>query len=230
MSIRKRGPRAYQARVAGFPAQTAPTKEAAERIELDLKRRRALGDLYEAPAITVGEAIDGTLARIAATRGVKDETREFNEQSARFWAPIRDLRLPMLKRSRVKDMILIRAQGHPRSAKNELEFLKRVLHEAKGRGQRVDSAIFEIPPVRHRPRKGRGLSVTELHELASWFPEQSSRLVLLAGQVGSRQNVWFNLTEEMLDLRAGTMTVPAARKAGSRAPDLPNGARSLAAA
>ena len=116
----------------------------------------------------------------------------------------------MLRRAKIEDMILARAKEHPRSAKNELEFLKRVLHEAKGRGQRVDEAIFEIPPVKHRPRKGRGLTVAELYELASWFPEHVSRLILLAGQVGCRQNVWFNLTDDMLDLKAGTLTIPAA--------------------
>ena len=43
MSIRKRGPRSYQVRVAPFPAQTVPTREAAERLELDLKLRRVGG-------------------------------------------------------------------------------------------------------------------------------------------------------------------------------------------
>lgn len=90
--------------------------------------------------------------------------------------------------------MLARAKEHPRSAKNELEFLKRVLRDAKGRGQRVDEAIFEIPPVKHRPRRGRALTVSQLYELAPWFPEHVSRLVLVAGQVGARQNVWFNLT------------------------------------
>jgi integrase len=210
MSIRKRAPRSYQVRVSGFPAQTAPTRESAEKIELDLKRRRALGDLYEAATITLGEAIDGTLARVNATRGVSDKTRAYNAASAKHWAPLRETRVSQLRRAKVEDMILERAKKHPRSAKNELEFLKRVLHDAKGRGQRVDEAIFEIPPVRHRPRKGRGLTVGELHELASWFPEQSTRLILLAGQVGCRQNVWFNLTDEMLDAKAGTLTIPAA--------------------
>lgn len=116
----------------------------------------------------------------------------------------------MLRRTRVEDIIQARAEKHPQSAKNELEFLKRVLHDAKGRGQRVDGAIFEIPPVRHRPRRGRGLTVTELYELASWFPEHVSRLVLVAGLVGARQNVWFNLTDEMLDLKQATVTIPAA--------------------
>jgi hypothetical protein len=34
-------------------------------------------------------------------------------------------------------------------------------------------------------------------------------LVLIAGQVGARQNFWFNLTDDLLDLRAETLTVPA---------------------
>lgn len=99
----------------------------------------------------------------------------------------------------VEDVLLLRTQAHPRSVKNEREFLKRVLHEAKGRGQRVDDAIFEIPAVRHGPRRGKALTVSELYEFASWFPGHVSPLVLAAGQVGVRQNVWFNVTDEMLD-------------------------------
>jgi integrase len=210
VSIRKRGPRSYQVRVAGFGAQTVPTKDGAERLELDLKLRRSLGQAYDTPAITLGEGIDWALARIEATRGTSPRTTEYNRRSARFWSPLRATRMPMLRRAQIEDMVLARAKEHPQSAKNELEFLKRVLHDAKGRGQRVDEAIFEIPPVKHRPRRGRALSVTELYELASWFPEHVSRLVPVAGQVGARQNVWFNLTDDMLDLRAGTMTIPAA--------------------
>ena len=209
MSIRRRGARSYQVRVSPFPAQTAPTRETAEKIELDLKRRRALGGLYEAPAVTLGEAIDVTLVRIEATRAPSEKTREFNRRSAKFWEPLRTTRVPMLRRATVEDAILARAKKHPQSAKNELEFVKRVLHDAKGRGQRVDEAIFEIPPVRHRPRQGRGLTVGELHELASWFPEHVSRLIVVAGQVGCRQNVWFSLTDEMLDLKGATLTIPA---------------------
>jgi len=210
MSVRKRGQRSYQVRVAGFPAQTVPTLEAAKKLELDLKVRRSLGGLYEAPAITLGEAIDGTLSRIQATRAISAKTTEFNQRSAKLWTPLRTTKVPMLRRARVEDMIRARAEERPQSAKNELEFLKRVLHEAKGRGQRVDEALFEIPPVRHRPRQGRALSVSELYDLASWFPEHVTRLVLVAGQVGARQNVWFNLTDDLLDLQAGTMTIPAA--------------------
>ena len=112
----------------------------------------------------------------------------------------------------MEDFILDRAAEQPRSAKNELEFLKRVLTEAKGRGQSIDPAVLAIPAIVHRPRARTALSVAELNELASWFPEYVQRLVLVAGLVGARQNVWFNLTDELLDLKAGTLTVPASRK------------------
>ena len=195
--------------MAGFPAQSAPTREAAERIELDLKRRRSLGDLYEEPSITVGEAIDGALARIEATRAPSPKTRHYNRRCAKFWQPLRGEPLPRLRRAKIEDLIHARAKEHPRSAKNELEFLKRVLHDAKGRGQHVDEAIFEIRPIKHRPRTGRALAVGQLYELASWFPEHVSRMILLGGQVGCRQNVWFELADDMLDLKAGTISIPA---------------------
>ena len=209
MSVRKRGPRSFQVRVTGFPSETLPTKEAAEKLDLDLKVRRSLGDLYEEPAITLGEAIDRTIESIEATRAPSDKTKTYNKQSAKLWEPLRDTKVPSIRRAKVEDMIVARAKKHPRSAKNELEFLKRVLHDAKGRGQRVDPAIFEIPAIKHRPRKGRALTVPQLYELASWAPECASRLIVIAGQVGARQQVWFRLTDEMLDLDAGTMTIPA---------------------
>src|SRR5205814_10642080 len=114
-----------------------------------------------------------------------------------------------LRRSQVEDFIVGRATEHPRSALDELQFVKRVQRDARDRGQRVDEALLSIKPVKHAPRRGRALSVEELYELASWFPEHTSRLVLVAGQVGARQAFWFNLTDEMLDLENGTMPIPA---------------------
>jgi hypothetical protein len=109
VSIRKRGTRSYQVRVSPFPAQTVPTREAAEKLELDMKLRKSMGDLYEGLAITLGEAIDGTLARVEATRSTSDKTTEFNRRSAKFWEPMRSTRVPKLRRARVEDAILARA-------------------------------------------------------------------------------------------------------------------------
>jgi integrase len=144
---------------------------------------------------------------VSTRRGVR--TIEFYERSAKVWEPFRVKPVSALRRRPVEDFITARAEKHPRSAKNELELLKRVLTDAKSRGQRVDPAVREIPAIQHQARRGRALTIRELYELASWFPEHVSRLVLVAGQVGARQNFWFNLTEDLLDLGAGTLTVPA---------------------
>ncbi len=209
MSIRKRGARSYQVRVDPFPAQTVPTKDAAERLELDLKLRKIGGSASPEPATTLGQEIDGYLARLRAAGGLRPRSIEFYEQKAKVWKPLRGVRVSALRRVQVEDFIVKRASEHPRSALDELQFLKRVLGEARDRGQRVDDALFGIKPIKHAARRGRALGVEELYELASWFPEHVSRLVLLGGLVGARQAYWFQMTDEMLDLDGGTMTVPA---------------------
>ena len=209
MSIRKRGKRSYQVRVAPFPAQTVPTREAAERLELELKLRKVGGAVAPEPPTTLGEEIDGFLARLAAAGGLRPRSIEFYEHKAKVWKPLRRSRVSALRRRQVEDFIVERAAEHPRSALDELQFLKRVLREAKDRGQRLDESILRIKPVKHSARRGRALTVEQLYELASWFPEHTSRLVFVAGQVGARQAFWFSLTDEMLDLENGTMPIPA---------------------
>jgi hypothetical protein len=82
---------------------------------------------------------------------------------------------------------VLRRAGLPPQG-NELEFLKAVLRRAEERGQRVDGRILRIEPMRHEAREGIALTPQELAELASRFPEDTKRLVLLAGTVGARQN------------------------------------------
>jgi integrase len=209
VSIRRRGKHAYQVRVAGFAAKTVPTREAAERLELELKLRRSLGELHRESPTTLGEEIEAFLKRLRAGDSRSPRTIEFYERSAAAWAPFWQAAVSALRRKAVEDHLVTRAATHPRSAKNELELLKRVLNDAKARGQRVDPQVLGIPPIAHLARRGRALTVIELYELASWFPENVSRLVVAAGLVGARQNVWFNLTEELVNVRAGTLTVPA---------------------
>ena len=168
-----------------------------------------MGDLYAEPPRTLGDEASALLDRLRVGRAAGDRTVEFNERSARIWEVFAERPISTLRRAEVEDFIAVRAALHPRSAKNELEFLKRVLREAKERGQRVDPALLSIRPVRYRPRRGRALTVDELYEFAAWFPEHVKRLVVVAGLVGARQNVWFNLTDDLLDLRERTLTVPA---------------------
>jgi integrase len=210
VSIRRRGKRSFQVRVSPFPAKSFPTRAAAETYELELLLRRAQGHRFVEESQTLGEELDGWLARWAARAGGRERTREFYDRSSKVWAPFRDVKVSSLRRTPIEDFVIARAAAHPRSARNELELLKRVLRDARGRGQYVDEAVLNIPPIRHRPREGRALTVEELEEFASWFPEHSKRLVLLAGVVGARQRVWFELTEDLVDPDGATMTVPAA--------------------
>jgi integrase len=217
MSVRRRGKRSYEVRVRPFPSRYAPTREAAQKLELDLMLRRSMGDLYEPPSITLGDAIAEHLERKKAVGGrrgkLRPRTVEFNERSAKLWTSNEQLaatRLPALPRRDIEDMIVARAKEHPRSAKNELEFLKAVLRGARARGHRLDPLLLEIPTIGHEARSGRAITVDELYELASWFPEHVKRLVLLAGQVGARQHFWFSLTTDMLDLDHRALEVPQA--------------------
>src|SRR5215212_800961 len=177
VSIRKRGSRSYQVRIAPFPAQTVPTRAAAEKLELDLKLRRVGGAASPERPTTLGQEIDGFLERLRAAGGLRPRSVEFYEYKAKVWKPLRGVRVPALRRVQVEDLIVERAAEHPRSAVDELQFLKRVLREARERGQRVDEAVLSLKPVKHAPRRGRALTVEQLYELASWFPGPVSRLV-----------------------------------------------------
>jgi integrase len=217
MSIRRRGKRSYQVRVAPFPAKTLPTREAAQRHELELLLRRSQGDRYVEESRTLGQELDAWITRRRAAGGNRDRTLEFYERSTKVWTPFRATRPVDLRRAPIEDFIAERAARHPRSARNELEQLKRVLRDARGRGQRVDEGVLSIPPIRHRSREGRALTVEQLYELASWFPEDSKRLVLLAGMIGARQRVWFELTDDLLDFNAAAMEIPPALSKNRRA-------------
>jgi integrase len=138
---------------------------------------------------------------------LRPATLRFYEQSSKIWQEFAQVPVARLRRAEVEDFIAARAAERPRAAKNELEHLKRVLRDARDRGQRVSEAVLAIPHVRHVPREGWALTAVELYELASWVPEHSKRLVLLAGTVGQRERVWFEMTDDQLDVRAGTLTV-----------------------
>ncbi len=181
---------------------TAPTREAAEAIELDLKLRRRLGDLYIEPPTTVGDEIASYLEWKRAAGGLSEPGYRFLVQSSRVWARLERTLVPQLRRSTIEDLIAERAAEHPRSALNELQFLKSVLKRAAGRGQRVDERIFAIDPVKVNAREGVALTPAQLEELASWFPEYLQRLPLVAGTVGARLSEWLSLRDDQLELDA----------------------------
>lgn len=211
MSVRKHG-NGYQVRVAPFPAVTVPRKRDADRLELDLKTKKALGHLHQAEPITFGKALDDLYERKTTVGGKRGKLRKDSvrwlDSSMKAWEPLRDTLVPSLRRKPVEDLNMRRAGKHPVAARNELQVAKAALRLAKSRGQFVDEAIFDIEPVRHEAAEGVALTPEKLLLVAGLMPERLSRLVLLTGTVGFRWGEAVNLDESMLDLAAGTVTIP----------------------
>jgi integrase len=212
MAIRKRGKGRWQVRVRPFPDMTLPSKEAAETVELDLKLRVKLGHLYQEKPTTLGDELDGVLARKKSMGGKRGPLRpagiRYYQDCVRPWEPLRNTPVPALRRRQVEDHIATRATGAPTAARNELQFLKAALRAAQSRGQQVDVGIFEIDPIRVEPREGEALEYEELLGLASWLPERVQRIIPFCGTVGLRFTEAVTLTDDRVDLDAGTIFIP----------------------
>ena len=207
------------------------TSSMGERYELELLLRRSQGDRFVEPSRMLGEEIDAWLRRWKATRIQSLRTLEFYERSAKVWGRMRSVPVSPARRAPVEDLVAERAVENPRSAQNELAFLKRVLRDARSRGQKIDEAVLAIDRVKAPPRRGRALTVEQLYEFASRFPEHSKRLILLADMVEARQRVWFEMTDELLDLQNGIFEIPPELSRNGRSPAMPtpNAANTLPA-
>ena len=212
MAIRKRGKGRWQVRVRPFPEMTLPSREAAQTVELDLKLRLKLGHLYREKATMLGDELDGLLERKKSMGGKRGPLRpagvRYYQDCVRPWEPLRDTPVPALRRRQVEDHIASRAAIAPTAARNELQFLKSALRTAQSRGQQVDAGIFEIDPIRVEAREGQALEYNELLGLASWLPQRVQRIIPFCGTVGLRFTEAVTLTDDRVDLEAGTIFIP----------------------
>ena len=195
MAIEKRG-KARMVRVAPFPARTFYSMAAAEKWERHLKDRKAQGDTWTAPAATLAETMKSFIER--KRQGSKPRTIELMELRMKTWAPWCNYDLTMLRRAPLEDHIYNRAMHRPRSAQAELAFLKAVLKDAQGRGQRFDQSILGIPPIKHRPADPRIITLERLDNIVTWLPSHLKILPQVAARTGMRQHELFNLTDEDL--------------------------------
>jgi integrase len=95
--------------------------------------------------------------------------------------------------------------GGTRQGQIALRLIKRVLADARVRGQRVHEPVFEIEPPRHETRDPRFLTWGEVEELASYCHEQ--RLIVVAALSGLRRGELFALTAWSVDLGGAAITV-----------------------
>jgi len=142
------------------------------------------------------------------TRPAPARQHPYDQDCVRPWEPLCDTPVPTLCRRQVEDHIAARAAVAPTAARNELQFLKVALRAAQSRGQRVDVGIFEIDPIRVEAREGQALEYEELLGIASWLPERVRRIVLFCGTVELRFTEAVTLTDDRVDLEAGTILIP----------------------
>lgn len=205
-----------------FPApfgrivQLYDTADEANAAALDLNRRRKAGlpptDRHADP--TLAEAAAELLARkqIGGRRGkLRANGLKHWRLALRPWMEGEHAHVPLslLRRARLEDAVLARAAQYPTTAKNELEALKAVLRYAGARGASFDLGILTIQPVAVERRKRRALTADELEFLADHAPAYAQRLILFLGTTGMRCGEAFTLTDDRLDLTAGTAHVPA---------------------
>jgi integrase len=181
----------------------------AERFRVEVERRVQLGELYEAPPITLAAARESWKKRwqIGKARSTvlrKDEA----------WPHIRTLErvhLSKLTPPMLEDTIAEAARVAPRQGEIALETVKQVLRDAMKRGQRVNPALLEVSAPHHEEREPVFLTVPEVKHLASCC--QEPRLVTFAAFTGLRLGEVLALRDSEVDLDdPSVLVVRAARK------------------
>jgi integrase len=209
MSIRRRG-RSHQVRLPGEKAKTFPTRQAAERYELNRRLARSLGELHEEAPITVSEMLEGCVHRWEVGKRPAASTVQRAREHTLMWKrEFGERLLSQLSMVEVEDTIIARAAEHPTSAKKELEWFKRGLRDARRRRQRFDLTLLMIDPIQVEAREGVALDLDELERLGSWFPEQIALMPEIVGSVGLRLGEALSLTDDRVDLKAGAIFIPA---------------------
>ncbi len=215
MSIKKR-PTGWQVNVRGFPRQTVPTHADATRIELDLKRRKSLGEYYQAASATLGQTLDAYLARRVALgsrrtgRPLSEGTRKADRASRGHWEPLNDTPLNRLHRVDVETLVISIASDGPVAAQGALKQLRACLRDAISRGQQVDPRVFDVPMPAAKPAgEKKILSRSEEDRLVARLPVYMRLAVIFTAMVGLRWGEVFRMTDDMVDLRAKTVDLPA---------------------
>jgi integrase len=207
-------------RVRPFPQQTLPPgtpKGTAHALELDLKLRKKLGENYQPSDITLEQAIKDFLRLRLSQGAIKPRSVEALEREAKAWKPFYGHKLGMLRRPELEDFIYERAAYHRRSAKNELEFLKRVLKLARDRGHSFQDNLLGIPPIQHKAKVGQARRKDVVEEIVSWMPEHSKRIPLLAFETGMRISEILALKPADVNLTDRTLVVRESKtEAGDR--------------
>jgi integrase len=190
-------------------SRTFGLRKDAERFRVEVQRRLQLGELYEAPPITLAAARASWKERWRI--GKASSTVQRKDEAWPHVAALDTVPLPKLTPALLEDTIAEAARVAPRQAQIALGTLKQVLRDAMRRGQRVDPAVLEVKAPRHQEREPIFLSVAEVKQLASCCAEP--RLVAFAAFTGLRLGEVLALRDTEVDLDdRSVLVLRAARK------------------
>jgi integrase len=177
----------------------------AERFASELRRRRALGTLYEAPPETLEEFLDGWLARYE--QRVRPSSFVRRLEALPHLAPFLPLTTDRILPSDVEDHIANVGRRAPRQAQIALQTLKMVMANAKERGLVVNEAIFRLKAPRIEQRERRFLSWAEVDELSMQTVEPYGNLVRFAALTGLREGEIFALMDSRINWESDAVSV-----------------------
>jgi len=191
-------------------SRTFTFRKDADRFRTDIERRVQLGDLYEAPPITLSAAHESWKERWRIDKAASTVQRK--EEAWPHVQALESVPLAALTPALLEDTIAASARVAPRQAQLALGTVKQVLRDAIKRGQRVNPAVLAVKAPHHEEREPVFLSAAEVKRLASSCAQP--RLVMFAALSGLRLGEVLALRDTDIDLEDGCVLVARAARKG----------------
>jgi integrase len=190
-------------------------KKHAQKVKAQIEGRLALGPLYDEPAELLRDFLVGWLERYqqrvrpSTLRRRREALRALValEQGERDPFGLAGMRLDRISTAMLEDAISVIGGRAPRQAQLALATMKLAMKNARERGQPIDPGLLAIIAPEADEREPIFLAWKQALELASWMPEQISRIVPVAALTGAREGELFALRADDVDLVEETMLV-----------------------
>src|SRR5436190_24034848 len=103
------------------------------------------------------------------------------------------MRLDRVTAAVLEDAVAVIGERAPRQPQLALATIKLALRNARDRGQVIDPRLLTVSAPENEEREPIFLTWKQVLELASWMPEQVSRMVPVAALTGAREGELFAL-------------------------------------
>lgn len=190
-------------------------KKNALKVKAQIETKLSLGPLYEEPPEILADFLAAWLERYK--QRVRPSTLRRRREALRALVAFEEgrtdpfglaaMRLDRITTPVLEDSIAAIAERAPRQAQLALATMKLALRNARERGQAIDPRLLAIAPPESEEREPVFLTWQHVLELASWMPEQISRIVPVAALVGAREGELFALRVSDVDFEDEALLV-----------------------